>query len=190
MNELGNEVGISTPTVKRWISILETSGQIFLLYPYFKNFGKRIVKSPKIYFIDTGLASYLFGLHDTEQLQKSPYWGALFETLVVTEWIKIFRHRGLLPPLYFWRDNHGTEIDLIIDFQGKLHAFEIKATQTPVPKHAVNLVKWNNQVKTANATSTVLCNISGRCSLQTDITGICWIDGIFSWYSQYLSTID
>ncbi|MBN1308464.1 MAG: ATP-binding protein [Chitinispirillaceae bacterium] len=181
MNELGREAGVSSSTTKRWISLLETGGQIFLLQPYHRNFGKRIVKTPKIYFIDTGIATYLFGLHDEEQLAKSPYWGNIFETLVIAEWVKLFRHRGLLPPLYFWRDNHGDEIDLVVDFQGELHAFEIKSTQTPVPNHASNLVKWKSWAGPACAQSVVLCNITGSRPLYEDIPARCWVDGIDEW---------
>jgi predicted AAA+ superfamily ATPase len=144
MSELSRDVGVSVPTVKKWLSILETSFQIFLLPPHFNNFGKRIIKSPKLYFIDTGIATFLLGLHSPEPLLQGPMKGPLFETMVVAEWIKAFYNRGERPELYYWRSKAGIEVDLIIDRNARLYPIEIKATSTIMPGHIENLIKWKN----------------------------------------------
>lgn len=144
MSELSRDVGVSVPTVKKWLSILEASFQIFLLPPHFNNFGKRIIKSPKLYFIDTGIATFLLGLHSPEPLLQGPMKGPLFETMVVAEWIKAFYNRGERPELYYWRSKAGIEVDLIIDRNARLYPIEIKATSTIMPGHIENLIKWKN----------------------------------------------
>lgn len=141
-SELARDVGVSVPTIKSWLSVLEASHQIFLLPPYFNNFGKRLIKSPKLYFMDTGIATFLLGLHDAEPLMKGPMLGAIFETMVIANWTKIFQHRGEPPQMYYWRSNDGLEIDLLIERNGRLHPFEIKSTQTILPGHFEGLNKW------------------------------------------------
>lgn len=142
MSEMSRDAGVSMPTIKKWLSVLEAGYQIYLLPPHFSNFGKRIIKSPKLYFLDTGLATFLLGLHDREPLLKGPMLGPLFETLVVSEWIKAFYHRGEKPELYYWRSKAGVEVDLIIDRNGTLYPIEIKSTSTLLPGHAESLRKW------------------------------------------------
>lgn len=142
MSELGRDVGVSVPTVKKWLSILEASYQIYLLPPHFNNFGKRIIKSPKLYFLDTGIATFLLGLHAAEPLLQGPMKGPIFETMVVAEWVKAFYNRGERPELYYWRSKSGIEVDLIIDRNGRLYPIEIKATSTIMPGHIENLNKW------------------------------------------------
>jgi len=144
MSELGRDVGVSVPTVKKWLSILEASFQIFLLPPHFNNFGKRMIKSPKLYFLDTGIATFLLGLHSPEPLLQGPMKGPLFETMVVAEWVKTFYNRGERPELYYWRSKAGIEVDLIIDRNGRLYPIEIKATSTVMPGHVENLSKWKD----------------------------------------------
>jgi predicted AAA+ superfamily ATPase len=130
LSYLANACGISQPTAKSWISLLETAYVVFLLPPYFENFSKRILKSPKLYFYDTGLACHLLSIKKGEELMMHPAKGAIFENLVVAEVLKqnLHLHRSL--QLFFWRDSHGQEIDLLVP-QGKdLHIAEIKATTT------------------------------------------------------------
>jgi hypothetical protein len=141
-SELARDVGVAVPTIKSWLSVLEASHQIFLLPPYFKNFGKRLIKSPKLYFIDTGIASFLLGLHDAEPLVKGPMFGPLFETMIIANWVKIFQHRGEPPQMYYWRSNGTLEIDLLIERNNRLYPFEIKSTQTVLPGHFEGLNKW------------------------------------------------
>jgi len=142
MSEISRDVGVSVPTVKKWLSILEASYQVYLLPPHFNNFGKRIIMNPKLYFLDTGLATFLLGLHDKEPMLKGPMFGPLFETMIVSEWIKAFYNRGERPELYYWRSKTGTEVDLIIDRNGRLYPIEIKATSTLLPGHKESLMKY------------------------------------------------
>lgn len=185
VSELGRDVGVTSPTAKRWLSMLEASGLVFLLRPYHRNFGKRLMKSPKVYFIDTGLASYLFGLHDAMQLSQSPYWGALFETLVISEWVKVFLHAGKQPPLYFWRSSDGLEVDLIVDYGGKLFPLEIKATQTPTPVHGENLSKWIRRSEGTAASGKILCGIEDQRGMGHGITAVPWANGITDWATEH-----
>ena len=127
---LGNEVGVSSNTITQWLSILESSFLVFSLAPWSVNIGKRLVKSPKIYFYDVGLACWLLGITTVEQLQHHPLRGALFENLVVLEVLKSLRNQGLRDPLYFFRDSNGLEIDLLLDHADGLQLVEIKASQT------------------------------------------------------------
>jgi predicted AAA+ superfamily ATPase len=127
---LGNEVGVSSNTITQWLSILEASFLVFRLAPWSVNIGKRLVKSPKIYFYDVGLACWLLGIKTVEQLQHHPLRGALFENLVVLEVLKSLRNQGLRDPLYFFRDSNGLEIDLLLDHADGLQLVEIKASQT------------------------------------------------------------
>lgn len=127
---LGGEVGVSSPTAKEWISILEASFIIVRLAPYYENFGKRIIKSPKIYFTDVGLACYLLGIETEEQLSRDPLRGNLVENLVVLELMKARLNKGLDPQLYYFRDTHGHEVDLIFQRGNELVPIEIKASQT------------------------------------------------------------
>lgn len=111
---IGNSIGISVPTIKEWVSILETSGLIYILPPYFENFSKRIVKTPKIYFVDTGLLCHLLSIRSVEHLKTHPLLGSIFENFMISECFKRFYNLGEIPPLYFWRDQSGNEVDLLI----------------------------------------------------------------------------
>jgi predicted AAA+ superfamily ATPase len=129
-SSLGNEVGVSSNTITQWLSILEASFLVFTLAPWSANIGKRLVKSPKVYFYDVGLACWLLGIKTVEQLQHHPLRGALFENLVVLEVMKALRNQGLRDPLYFFRDSNGLEIDLMLEHADGLALVEIKAAQT------------------------------------------------------------
>jgi len=142
MSELARDTGVSVPTIKKWLSVLEASYQIFLLPPHFRNFGKRLIKSPKLYFVDTGIATFLLGLHASEPTLQGPQFGPLFETMVVSEWLKAFHHRGERPELYYWRSKQGLEVDLVVDRNGRLHPIEIKATATLLPGHMDSIEKF------------------------------------------------
>jgi predicted AAA+ superfamily ATPase len=130
LSEIAREIGISVNTAKNWVSILEASFQIFILRPYFANIGKRLVKSPKVYFIDTGLLCYLVGLRDIEHAAAGPMGGAIFENLVISELFKIYIHRGEEPALYYWRTAAGSEVDLVVETQGQLIPIEVKQSET------------------------------------------------------------
>lgn len=130
MEGIGNEVGVSSHTVKEWISILEASYILFRLQPYYENFGKRIIKSPKIYFSDVGLATFLLGIENVDQVSRDPLRGNLVENLVILELLKSRLNQGLDSQLYFFRDTHGHEVDLIFQSRAKLIPIEIKSSKT------------------------------------------------------------
>jgi predicted AAA+ superfamily ATPase len=127
---LAGETGITTATTRNWLSVLESSDLIHLLPPYHRNFGKRLVKAPKLYFLDTGLACWLLGIRSEEVLALHPMRGALFENWVVGEFLKTRYNRGQPADLYFWRDNNGLEADLIFECSNRLQMVEIKSGQT------------------------------------------------------------
>ena len=130
-SEIAKEVDISEPTAKSWLSILVSSNLVYLLQPYYKNINKRMTKMPKIYFLDTGLCSYLTGWSSPEVIQKGAMNGAFFETFVVSEILKSYQHNGQTPLMYVYRDTVQKEIDLLIEKNGKLHPVEIKLTANP-----------------------------------------------------------
>ncbi|HDH10625.1 MAG TPA: DUF4143 domain-containing protein, partial [Nitrospirae bacterium] len=124
------------------ISVLEASYIVFLLKPHYRNFNKRLVKTPKLYFCDTGFAAWLLGIRDPEQLSFHAQRGALFETLVATEFLKARFNQGMQSNLYFWRDSKGLEIDLVLEEGDLLKPVEIKSGQTYVPEFLTSLEKW------------------------------------------------
>lgn len=128
---LASDCGISHPTARSWLSVLEASYIVFRLPPYFANLGKRLIKAPKLYFYDTGLASSLLNIENPRQLETHPLRGALFETWVVAEIAKAHLHRGRRPRLSFYRDRSGLEIDLVVEKGTELVLVEAKAAQTP-----------------------------------------------------------
>lgn len=127
---LGNDTGLSAVSVKKWISILKASFVVFELPPFFENIKKRTVKSPKIYFTDTGLLCHLLGIATREQAQRDPLRGGLYENFVILEVLKSFYNRGIRPDLYFYRDSHGNEVDLVIRRKRRLTPVEIKSSAT------------------------------------------------------------
>lgn len=130
LESIANDIGVSSPTIKQWLSILEASFIIVRLQPYFENFGKRMIKSPKLYFTDVGLATYLLGIENEGQLDRDPLRGNLFENLVFLELLKYRLNQGLDPHLYFFRDNHGHEVDLIYQSGNELIPIEVKSGQS------------------------------------------------------------
>jgi len=134
LNNLANECGITFPTARSWLSVLETSYIVFLLHPYHENFTKRIVKSPKLYFYDTGLVSHLLGIKCEEELMKETLRGMLFENLVVSEIYKRNYHKNQLRNFWFWRDSNGREVDLLEKSVRGFDIYEIKSTSTIMPK--------------------------------------------------------
>jgi predicted AAA+ superfamily ATPase len=159
LSEISRDVGMSVPTIKKWISILEASYQIYLLPPHFRNFGKRVIKSPKIYFLDPAIASFLMGLHASEPLLNGPMIGHLFETVVISEWVKAFYHRGEKPELFYWRSKAGLEIDLLIDRNQRLFPLETKASATLLPGHAKALNEWLNLAGEETVKGVIVANI-------------------------------
>jgi uncharacterized protein len=138
MNSLANETGISIPTIKAWISALQSSFILYLLPPYYENINKRLVKSPKLYFYDTGLACFLLGIEEEKQLERDPSRGSLFENLVINEFVKDRSNKGLESNLFFYRDKTN-EIDLIVKKGNKIDCIEIKSSETYHPHFNKNL---------------------------------------------------
>lgn len=130
-SEIANAIGISAPTAKEWVSILERSGIIFILRPYYNNITNRLAKTPKMYFMDTGLAAYLCRWPNAETLEKGAMDGAFFETYVVSEIVKSYYNAGKRPDLYYYRDIDGKEIDLIFAEGDKIYPVEIKKAKAP-----------------------------------------------------------
>ena len=130
LSALGADCGISHVTAREWLTVLEASYIVYLLRPYHRNFGKRLVKMPKLYFLDAGLMAYLLGIRDTGTLSTHASRGALFETLVVSEWNKRQYNTGQVAELYFWRDSAGHEVDLLIPDGNRFMPVEIKSGTT------------------------------------------------------------
>lgn len=130
LSGLGTELGITSKTIRVWISILEASFIVFLLAPHHRNFNKRVVKQPKLYFYDTGLLCALLDIQSAEQLSSHYLRGNIFESMVVAEYLKLHCHAGLRSNAYFWRNNTGHEIDLLLEEGSSLHAVEIKSGET------------------------------------------------------------
>jgi len=129
-SSLANDVGVTANTIRDWISILEASFIIFKLPPYFENFGKRMIKTPKYYFTDVGLLCFLLGIRKPDQISRDPLVGSIFENLVIIEALKERYNNGEMAGLYFFRDNHGNEVDLIAQKGREILAVEIKAAST------------------------------------------------------------
>ena len=142
LSSLANDCGITHNTAKSWISVLEGSYILFQLRPHHANFNKRLIKSPKIYFYDTGLLCWLLGIREVEQLATHPLRGNIFETFVVSELAKSRLNRGMRPELHFWRDSNGNEIDVVADVGGKLMPIEIKSGQTINRDFFNGLERW------------------------------------------------
>jgi uncharacterized protein len=142
LSSLASDCGVTHNTAKTWISVLEASYILFLLSPHFRNYNKRLIKSPKLYFYDTGLACLLADIQQPQQLMTHPMRGALFETLVVSELIKNRFNRGLLSNLYYWRDSQGHEIDIVIEAGDQLIPIEVKAGRTLAEDYFVEIQYW------------------------------------------------
>lgn len=143
-SNLANEIGMDVKTIQAWLGILQAGYHVFLLPPYFQNFNKRIVKTPKLYFYDTGLACYLLQISSPEQLFQHPYRGAIFENFIVSELLKNRFNQGKRSNLYFWRDSTGNEMDVVIDEGIDLNPIEIKSTATLSGISFKNIQFWQN----------------------------------------------
>jgi len=138
---LSRDVGVDAKTLKRWMSVLEASYVVVHLQPYYRNLGKRLVKSPKVYFTDVGLASYLLGLTQSAHVARDPLLGGLFENLVVLDLMKTRNNFHLRQDFYYIRDNSGIEVDLVLEQNRKLNLLEIKGAMTPDSSFGVNMEK-------------------------------------------------
>lgn len=137
-----NDCGMTHNTAKAWVSVLEASYIVFLLQPYYRNLNKRLVKTPKLYFYDPGLAAWLSGIQAAEQLATHGIRGALFETWVVSEMLKQRYDQALPANVYFWRDRAGNEVDILCEEGGRASPMEIKSGRTIADEHLAGLRRW------------------------------------------------
>jgi predicted AAA+ superfamily ATPase len=142
LSDLARDLGVAVNTVKAWLSVLEATYQVIVLRPYHTNVGKRLVKTPKVYFTDTGLLCHLTGLKDPEHAALGPMGGALMETAVLAEVVKTVTNRGLDPRVYFWRTSTGTEVDIVVEVGGNLVPIEVKLSATPRPAMASSIARF------------------------------------------------
>lgn len=142
LTSIGNDCGTTAHTVRAWISILEVTYVVFLLQPHYKNFSKRLIKAPKLYFYDTAVACQLLGIHSPQDLTTHYLRGGLFESMILSDLLKQRLNAGLPPNQYFWRDKSGLEVDCLIEEGAKLIPIEIKSGETISPDFFSNLVKW------------------------------------------------
>jgi len=172
--ELARDVGVSPTTARRWIAVLEASGVLLRVRPYTTSPTKRLVKSPKLYPLDTGLAAFLTGHREADQLWQGPLRGALFEAAVLAEIVKAFTNVGDIPPLSFWRASDGLEVDFVLELAGRLHGFECKANATPMPRMADSLVKWRSLLGEAVGSTWLVCDVAERRPVAPEVMAIPW----------------
>jgi predicted AAA+ superfamily ATPase len=139
LSDLARDLGVAVNTVRAWLSVLEATYQIIVLRPYHANIGKRLVKTPKVYFTDLGTLCHLTGLKDPQHAAQGPMGGPLMETAVLSEIAKALTHRGIDPRLYFWRTSAGVEVDIVVETGGKLVPIEVKLSATPRPSMASSI---------------------------------------------------
>ncbi len=173
LSSLANDVGIDHTTAREWLTLLEGSYLVFLLSPYFRNFSKRIIKSPKLYFYDTGLACSLLGIKQVDHLRTHPLKGSIFENLIISDFHKRAYHKGERPSMYFWRDSNGNEIDLMIDTAGRLELIEIKAGRTINPDYFKGLRNFDKVAKEIVDKKTVIYG-GDQTQVRTDLQVLPW----------------
>jgi predicted AAA+ superfamily ATPase len=163
--DLAAPLGVSVPTISQWLSIMEVTAQIILVPPFFENFGKRLVKSPKLYFVDSGLACHLLGLESERELGRSPFLGALFEGFVASEILKHQVGTGRARQLYYFRDQQGLEIDFVVlAGHRRLVLIEAKASRTMVPNTGISLDRLAAAVKGYQASRFVVHRPQGEAA--------------------------
>jgi hypothetical protein len=165
------DLGVSVPTIKRWLSILEASFIIYTLPPFYENIGKRLIKSSKIYFVDTGLAAYLSGIYNEDVLLRGPMAGALFENFVISEFLKNFYNHGERPGMFFLNNKNLWEIDLILERNLKFVPIEIKLSATITSGHLKNFFKARDIIENIDTDNYLIC--SHEKNYQMNNTRIC-----------------
>lgn len=178
LSEVSRDCGISVPTAKAWLSLLESTYIIYLLKPFYHNVGKRLIKSPKLYFVDTGILCYFLGIDSPERLLKSPEKGRIYENFLIMEFLKAYLNRFNKAPFSFYRTANGVEVDLIIEFAGKCTGIEMKFSKTPSIKMAQNLKRLNKEQKLNKA---VVLNLhQEKLPLGEGVNALHWLDGLKS----------
>lgn len=176
---LSNEVGVDTKTIQNWLSILEASFVIFKLPPYYESFNKRLVKSPKYYFVDTGLLCFLLDIEKPEQVMRDPLSGFIFENMVVLDCVKTLNNQGRKAELYFYRDNNGIEVDLLYKHEGQLNAVEIKSSSTFTKEFMKNLDKFQSFSGSNGQRHVVYSGSSRKISENTSLVAFDKVNKLF-----------
>lgn len=176
LTDLARDLGVAVNTIRAWLSVLEATYQIIILRPYHANIGKRLVKTPKVYFSDVGTLCYLTGLKDPDHAAAGPMGGAIFETAVVSEVMKALIHQGIEPPLYFWRTSSGSEVDLLIQHEGHLIPIEIKLSATPNPRMAAGIKRFRHDLGSAVVPAYVVHSGDLRRPLGQHVTALPFFD--------------
>ncbi|MXZ40476.1 MAG: ATP-binding protein [Caldilineaceae bacterium SB0666_bin_21] len=149
LTDVARNLGVAVNTAKAWLSVLEATYQVVVVRPYFANVGKRLVKTPKVYFTDVGTLCYLVGLKDPEHAAAGPMGGAIFETAVLSEIVRSLTHRGLDPRVHFWRTMAGTEVDFVVETDDGLVPIEVKLSGTPRPAMATSVKSFQRDLADA-----------------------------------------
>jgi predicted AAA+ superfamily ATPase len=161
--DIAAPLGVSIPTISEWLGMLEATHQIILVPPFFENFGKRLIKSPKIYFADTGLAAYLLGIESERSLVNSPFYGALFESFVASEISKAQLNAGRRREIYYFRDRQGLEVDFLIPVRDKrLAVIEAKASRTIKPSDAASIERLEKAALKAYRTDSFIVHMPAQ----------------------------
>jgi predicted AAA+ superfamily ATPase len=183
------EIGVTLPTIKSWIGVLEASYLVFMLPPFYKNLGKRVIKTHKLYLMDPAIACYLTRQPGKESALAGAMGVALFEGLVVIEAAKCFTNAGLKPALWFWRSHDGLEVDMIIQVGAKLIPVEIKLTQTPTVSHIASLIRLRAlNEKDSCDPGILVCRVERQQSLPHGITAIPW-QFFPKWFKERLARL-
>ncbi len=175
LSSMASDGGITHTTARRWLSILEASFLVYLLRPHHRNFSKRLIKAPKLYFLDTGLLCYLLRIRSPEDLQLHAMRGGIFESFVVSELLKNYLHRGEEPDLYFWRDSSGHEIDVLIEDGRKLTPIEIKSAETMASDFLAGIRFWRALVQDPDAPA-ALVYAGDKCFRREGVVVYRWRD--------------
>ena len=170
--DVARDLGVAVNSVKAWLSVLEATYQVIVLRPYHANIGKRLVKSPKVYFSDVGTLCYLVGLKDPNHAASGPMGGAILETAVLSEIVRTLTHRGIDPRVYFWRTLAGTEIDFVVEAGAGLVPIEVKLSATPRPAMAASIRRFQNDMKGSAERGYVVHPGDIRLPLAPDVTAI------------------
>ena len=171
-SDLARDLGVTSKTVKAWVSVLEASGQVMTLRPYHANLGKRLVKRPKIYFLDTGILGYLLGLTDAAQVLQGMAAGPMIESAVLGSLYRLLVHRGEAPRLHFWRTAGGHEVDFLLEDGGQLIPVEAKLTATPRPEHARGIERFQALFGHRAAPGLLVCLCRERFRLTSSVDAV------------------
>jgi hypothetical protein len=170
--DLSRDLGVALNTAKAWLSLLEATFQVFVVRPYFANVGKRLVKTPKVYFTDTGTLCHLAGLRDPEHAASGPLGGVILESAVLMEIVKTLVHRGEEPHVYFWRTSAGLEVDFVVAAGGRLTPIEVKLSATPRPAMAGSVRKFREDLGAGAGAGYLVHPGNLRLPLGPDITAL------------------